>query len=87
MYTVEYEPDAFKSLKKMNKYTAQLITAWIGKNLITCKNPRNHGKGLSANRAGSWRYRIGGYRIIAWIDDSAKVISLLNIGHRSTIYK
>ena len=87
MYTLEYKQSVIKSLQKMNRYTAQLIIAWIEKNLLNTKNPRLHGKGLSANLAGSWRYRIGDYRIIANIDDQTKTILILDIDHRSEIYK
>ena len=72
MYAVEYKQAVIKSLQKMDKYTARLIAAWIEKHLINTQNPRIHGKGLSINLAGSWRYRIGDFRIIASIDDQTK---------------
>lgn len=50
------------------------------------KNPYPHGKGLTANRSGEWRYRVGDYRILAQIDDNKITILLLNIGHRRDIY-
>jgi len=87
MFIVEYKQSVVKALQKMNKQTARLIVAWIEKNLLYTKDPRIHGKGLSANLAGSWRYRIGDYRIIANIDDKEKIILILDIGHRSNIYK
>jgi len=87
MYTVEYRQTVVKSLRKLSKHTALLIIAWIEKNLINTMNPRIHGKSLSANLAGSWRYRIGDYRIIANIDDRTKTILILDIDHRSRVYK
>ena len=64
-YHVEYSDTALKQLKKMDRFDARLITSWIGKNLEGCSDPRIHGKGLSANRSGEWRYRIGNYRACA----------------------
>ena len=87
MYTVKYKQTAVKSLQKMDKYTANLIIAWIEKHLINTQNPRLQGKGLSVNLAGSWRYRIGDYRILANINDQTKTILLLDIDHRSRIYQ
>ena len=58
----------------------------LRKNLENCENPRSHGKGLTANRSGEWRYRVGDYRILAQIDDNKIIILLLNIGHRRDIY-
>ena len=53
MYRVEFTEKALKALKKLDRYTALLITAWIRKNLEGCTNPRQHGKGLSETKADS----------------------------------
>ena len=63
-----------------------MIAAWIDKNLEGCDDPRVHGKGLTANRSGQWRYRIGDYRLICMIEDDRLVILALAVGHRSEIY-
>lgn len=86
-YTVEYSQQAVKDLRKLDKYTASLILGWIEKNLVDCENPRQHGKGLTANRSGQWRYRVGDYRILADIQDERIVILVLEIGHRREIYE
>ena len=86
MYKVEYLPSIAKQIEKLDKYTKRIIVDWISKNLVDCENPRIHGKPLSANRAGQWRYRIGDYRIIAKIMDDRLIILVLAIGHRSVIY-
>lgn len=75
-----------KSFKKLDKQTQKIIKAWIDRNLIDCENPRLHGKGLTANRSGQWRYRVGDYRILAEIRDSELVLVLIDVGHRSRIY-
>lgn len=66
---------------------AALILGWIRKNLEGCDNPRTHGKGVTANRSGEWRYRVGDYRLLAEIQDGKLVILMLTVGHRSEIYK
>ena len=86
-YTVLITETARKQLKKLDKYTANTITSWLKKNLDGCENPRAKGKGLTANRSGQWRYRIGDYRIIAEIDDNKITILILEVGHRSKIYE
>ena len=68
-YHVEYSDTALKQLKKMDRFDARLITSWIGKNLEGCSDPRIHGKGLTANRSGERRYRIGSYRALCIIED------------------
>ena len=86
-YSVEYTLQAVKQLKKLDVYTRKLILSWIEKNLVDCEDPRIHGKSLTANRSGQWRYRIGDYRIIAQIQDDKVLILILEIGHRREIYK
>ena len=84
-YEVIFTKQALKSLKKLDKKTAALIIGWVEKNLANCENPRIFGKGLTANRSGQWRYRIGNYRIIAEIEDEKVMIMLINIGQRREI--
>ena len=67
MYKVVFSKDALKQLKKLDKSVAALIVGWIRKNLENCSDPRRHGKGLTANRSGQWRYRVGDYRLICEI--------------------
>ena len=85
-YTLETTSHFDKEFKKLDRYTQRMIKAWIEKNLVGCTDPRIHGKGLTANRSGQWRYRIGDYRLICSIEDSRLVILALSVGHRSEIY-
>ena len=86
-YTVVFSKEALKDLKKLDKHSAALIIGWVRKNLEGCENPRQHGKGLTANLSGKWRYRVGDYRLLAEIQDDKVVILMLRVGHRSEIYK
>lgn len=85
-YTIRTTPRFDKSFKKLDRYTQRIIKSWIEKNLLDCENPRAHGKSLTANRSGQWRYRIGDYRLICHIDDYELIILALNVGHRRTVY-
>ncbi|WP_298572087.1 type II toxin-antitoxin system RelE family toxin [Mogibacterium diversum] len=76
-----------KAFKKLDRQTQKIIKAWLDKNLMNCTDPRIHGKGLTSNRSGQWRYRVGDYRILAEIQDERLVLVLIDIGHRSRIYK
>ncbi|MCD7726871.1 MAG: type II toxin-antitoxin system RelE/ParE family toxin [Ruminococcus sp.] len=85
-YKVVFTKEAKKQLKKLDKYVTALIVNWMDKNLEGCENPRTHGKALTANRSGQWRYRIGDYRLIAEIRDDEIIILVLSIGHRRDVY-
>ena len=86
IYFVETTSRFDKEFKKLDKYTQRMIKSWIDKNLVDCIDPRLHGKALTANRSGQWRYRIGDYRIICQIEDTLLVILALSVGHRREIY-
>lgn len=87
IYKVVFTKRALKELKKLDRHTSALILGWVRKNLENCENPRLHGKGLTANRSGEWRYRVGDYRLLAKIDDNKIIILILNVGHRREIYE
>lgn len=82
IYKVRLTPKADKQLRKLDAYTRNTILTWIKKNLYQTDNPRLHGKGLTANRSGEWRYRVGNYRILVNIYDDEVVIEAIAIGHR-----
>ena len=86
-YHVRFSDKALKELKKMDRQTAALILGWIQKNLEGCADPRIHGKGLTANRSGQWRYRVGDYRILAVIEDQIVTIHVLSVRHRRDVYE
>ena len=86
-YRLETSVRFEKEFKKLDRYTQRMIQSWISKNIMNCDDPRIHGKGLTANRSGQWRYRIGDYRLICLIDDNQFVILALTIGHRREVYK
>ena len=85
-YHVETTARFAKEFKKLDKYTQQMIKSWIVKNLQNCEDPRAHGKGLTANKSGQWRYRIGDYRLLCLIQDKELIILALAVGHRRDIY-
>ena len=51
------------------------------------ENPRQKGKDLVGELKGMWRYRIGKYRIICEIQDKQVTILVVEIEHRSKVYK
>ena len=86
-YAVETTARFDREFKKLDRYTQKMIKSWIVKNLVGCENPRAHGKALTANRTGQWRYRIGDYRLICLIKDNELIILAMTVGHRREIYE
>ena len=53
----------------MDKKTQSRILDYMDE-VAALTDPRSRGKGLTANLASFWRYRVGDYRIICQIQDS-----------------
>ena len=81
------EPRPLGHLKKLDKSVQTIILKWIKKNLVDCNNPKAHGKALVGNKKGFWRYRVGNYRLLCNIHDDVLTILVLEVGHRSEIYR
>ncbi len=86
-YHLEFTEHAKKQLNKLDVYVQKMILLWLNKNINNTDNPREHGKPLTSDRAGQWRYRIGDYRVIVLIEDGKLVVLAIAVGHRKGIYK
>ena len=87
MWRLVFSKRAEKQLSKMDAGMRRIIVAWLLKNVDGCDDPRAHGKGLTGNLSGAWRYRIGDYRVLCDIRDDKLVVLALEIGHRREVYK
>jgi len=54
---------------------------------IIAANPRRLGKPLRFEYEGRWSARRGPYRIIYSIDEAARTVTILAVGHRADIYR
>lgn len=87
MFSIKFSEEAVKELKKLDKQTAKLIKNWVLKNLVDTVDPRLHGKALTGNLKGIWRYRVGDYRLFAEIKDKELIVLIFEIVHRKEAYK
>lgn len=86
MWRLEFSKRADRQLSKMDPGVRRVVVAWLLKHIDGCDDPCVHGKGLTGNRSGEWRYRVGDYRILCDIQDDKLVVLALEIGHRREIY-
>ena len=87
MWELRFSKRAEKQLSKMDAGVRRVILSWLLKNIDGCEDPRAHGKGLTANKSGEWRYRIGDYRVLCDIQEEELVVLAIEIGHRREVYK
>ena len=86
-YKLTYSKDFQKLFKKLDPSVQKLVASYIKHNLENTDNPRKHGKPLTGDKKGLWRYRIADYRLIVEIRDSELIVLILTFGHRRDIYK
>ena len=81
-FKVVYTRSAVKDIKKLDR----VVKKQIKKKIETySKKPLSYSRKLVDLKIGSYRWRIGNYRII--FDVKGKTIVILHIGHRREIYK
>jgi len=81
-YDLVYTLRALKDIQKLDAP----VRARIGKTLLRYKEaPLDHAERLTDSTLGSFRFRIGDYRVI--FDIEARDIVVLRVGHRREIYK
>ena len=73
-------------LAKKDEQIAKRIVAKLHE-ISQLENPRSMGKGLTENKSGLWRYRVGDYRIVVDIEDDVLVILVVDVDHRSRVYR
>ena len=86
-WMVDLLEDAAKTLEQMDATNRNRIRRFIRERLQGTDNPRQHGKALTGNYAGLWRYRIGDYRLVCQLQDARLVVLVVELEHRSDVYK
>ena len=87
-WTIEYDRDVLKELRKIDKQAIRRIDDYLHQRLAVQDDPRILGRPLQGSRFDSlWRFRVGDHRIIANIEDQTIIITVLKIGHRKDVYR
>jgi mRNA interferase RelE/StbE len=86
-WTLRISDTAKRQLKKLDRSTAQTLLRFLNRLLQETENPRQRGKGMTANKSGLWRYRVGDYRLVCDIQDGELLVLVLQVAHRSESYR
>ncbi|MDQ2852276.1 MAG: type II toxin-antitoxin system RelE/ParE family toxin [Actinomycetota bacterium] len=85
-WRLQTSPQFDKAARRIDPPVLRRIRFYL-EEVCELDDPRQRGKGLTANLAGYWRYRIGDWRVIAQIRDDEVVIVAIGLAHRSEIYR
>lgn len=87
-WLIEFDPDAIKDLKKLDRPVQRRIVDFLKLRLAALDNPRAIGEALAGSTLGNyWKYRVGDWRIICDIQDQRIVVRVLRVGNRREVYK
>ena len=88
VWKIELDPAADRELGKIDPQIARRIFTFLHKRVAALENPRSIGEALKGSKLGEfWKYRVGDWRIIACIEDSAVRILVVRIGNRKDVYR
>ena len=85
---IEFEPRARRSLDKIHPTNRERILRFLKDRVAPADDPRALGEALNGKRfKDQWKYRVGDYRVIVRILDGLMVVTVVDIGHRSAVYR
>ena len=86
-WVYRFDERALKELKKLGRQVQSEILGYLDQRVAGEADPRRFGKGLKADLAGLWRYRVGDYRILCQIRDRELLVLVVAVGHRRDVYQ
>ncbi|CAJ0782326.1 type II toxin-antitoxin system RelE family toxin [Ralstonia chuxiongensis] len=87
-WKIELDPAAERELGKIDPHMARRILVFLQRRVAWLDDPRRIGEALKGSKLGAfWKYRVGDYRLIASIEDSALRILVVRIGNRREVYR
>ncbi len=85
-WAYRFDQRALKELKKLGSQAQRHILTYLDERVVGIDEPRRFGKGLRADLAGLWRYRVGDHRILCQIKDRELLVLVVSVGHRKDVY-
>jgi mRNA interferase RelE/StbE len=83
-YSLEIKRSAQKELDPLNDTVFRRIDSKI---LVLADNPRPSGCKKLRGYKDQWRIRVGDWRIVYFIDDSSKLVTITRVAHRREVYE
>jgi mRNA interferase RelE/StbE len=78
-WKVEFEPRAFAELGKLERVAQKRIVKFLQERVAGGPNPREQGKALTGEKAGFWRYRVGDYRVVCFLEDQRQIVKVMRV--------
>lgn len=87
VWKIEYLASVRKAMRKLDRQAAGRILDFMDERVAQLDDPRSVGAALKGMPEKIWRYRVGDYRVLCEIQDGKLVVLVVEIGHRSDVYR
>jgi mRNA interferase RelE/StbE len=87
VWRIEYNEVAERSILDLDKPVRQRVLAFMRDRVASSSDPKGLAEHLHGELRGLWRFRVGDYRVICDIHKAIEVVEVLEVGHRSRVYK
>ncbi|MXW54573.1 MAG: type II toxin-antitoxin system RelE/ParE family toxin [Gammaproteobacteria bacterium] len=88
VWTLEIAPGVNRDLDRIDPAQRRRIIKFLRDRLVPLESPRDIGEALRGPIwAGYWKYRVGDYRVICYIEDARKCIQVTRVRHRRDAYR
>jgi mRNA interferase RelE/StbE len=84
-YSLSIKPSAAKEFQSISGKAT--LTRLIEKVKSLATQPRPSGSEKLAGRPNLYRFRQGNYRVIYSVDDEARVVDVVKVGHGRNVYR
>ena len=87
MYRIETTPHSGDDLRRLDHNTAARITEaieWVAQHPEILRSPLRH---VPPDLRGLYKYRVGDYRVLLWVNHREEVLTLYGVAHRRSIYR
>jgi mRNA interferase RelE/StbE len=86
-WKLDFTPKALRQLRKLPPHIRGRIITKLESDVLGHGDPRAVGEAMIGNWTGFWRYRIGDYRAVCRIEDEVVTVFVIEVGHRSQVYR
>jgi len=86
-WAIEFDRQGKRDLDKLDSQGRNRILRFLLGRVALLEDPRSIGEALRGPELGDfWKYRVGGHRIIAKIEDRKVQILIVRVGNRREVY-
>lgn len=86
-WIIDYSDEVQGQLDRLDPQTARRIVAFMTERVAPADNPRQIGHPLHGSLRGYWSYRVGNWRVVCRIRDEGLIVQIVDVGHRSRVYR